>query len=227
MATDVERSGEQGDELEGGAGADGGAPGADGQEAPAPGGGAPPALIESDQFQTPRWFFDALHRKYNFQHDLCARAENALLPRFYSLEDSALEHEWWPSWMNDASMGAEGWDWCNPPYSKPNLDLFTTKARLEMKYGWAGVFLVPATPGAGWFQRNVFGGASVVSSGGTNPAEPELRGYWFKLEPIGGGTITVTFLARRLAFFNPFRPEVKDSAKADSCLIEWRPRRLC
>ena len=119
------------------------------------------------------------------------------------------------------------WDWLNPPYSRGNLERFTLKARQEVEKGWAGVLLVPATPGAGWFQKNILRGHDVAGGGSTNPAEPrDLQGFELKLNG-NGYRITVRLLSRRVGFWKDGKPMPKNSsAKTDSALIEYRPRRL-
>lgn len=123
---------------------------------------------------------------------------------------------WWP----DACR----WLWDNPPYSKPNLHLFTAKAREEARRGAAIVQLVPATVGAGWFQDNVMHGVDI-----TDKRMIRNEGHLNGLELVGSGgdfRVTVRFLRRRINFFNPLKDTDNNSAKTDSMLIEWRPRRL-
>jgi hypothetical protein len=145
---------------------------------------------------------------------LAARKENAKCELFYSREMSALDVPW----------EVPGWSWCNPPYSRGNLEAFTAKARRECeRWGWRGVLLVPATVGAGWFQKNVLRGHDVIGGGSSNPASPLLDGYDLRLQG-NNYFVTVRFLRRRVGFWKDGKPMPKNSsAKTDSCLIEWRP----
>lgn len=178
------------------------------------------ALIESDQFETPDHIFLPLQTKYRFNLDLAATKENSKCGRVrcFTAEDSALTKDW-------AEYGGEDWMWCNPPYSKPNLHAFTEKARQEVVRGAALVMLVPATPGAGWFQNHIFFGHDLYEGGAVNPNEPMwLHGYELKLRG-NGYLLKVRFLRKRVSFWQGGKPS-KHGAATDSCLIEWRPRRL-
>ncbi|MDX2014194.1 MAG: DNA N-6-adenine-methyltransferase [Myxococcaceae bacterium] len=184
------------------------------------GDGALAALKESDQWETPQPLFDALDRQYRFKRDLFATQANAKARHFFTIDDNALAIDWHVAKWEDA-----GWDFANPPYSKPNLTRVMAKAREEVQRGWAGVLLVPATPGTAWFQDFVLRGHDVMASGGSNPAEPELEGYWFKMAGTGY-QVKVTFLKGRVTFWRNGAPAKEATAKTDSCVIEWRPRRL-
>jgi site-specific DNA-methyltransferase (adenine-specific) len=67
-------------------------------------------------YQTPKPLFDKLHREFHFTVDACASAGNALLPRFWSVEDDALRQDWSKEIV-----------FCNPPFN--NLAPFLFKAR--------------------------------------------------------------------------------------------------
>lgn len=183
-------------------------------------------MIESDQAETPKALWDMLDRKYVFGRDLAASSRNAKCMAHFTLEDSALKHRWTVQMVDGQPVKYQLWDWCNPPYSRGNLDAFTAKAREEVAMGWAGVLLIPATPGAQWFQRHVLHGHDVLSGESVNPASESLLQGWELRLGGNGYQLRVRFLMRRVKFFNPFRPDVKDGAKTDSCLIEYRPRRL-
>lgn len=188
------------------------------------GDGALAPLKESDQYETPQPLFDALDRKYRFKRDLFATAQNRKALSYFTMQDDAFLQDWS---LHTRVEGAEvRWDFANPPYSKPNLARVMAKAKLEVQRGWAGVLLVPATPGAGWFHDHIMRGCDVMASGSSNPAEPELEGYWFKMQG-NGYQVTVTFLRGRVGFWKNGAPAKEATAKTDSMIIEWRPRRLC
>jgi len=158
--------------------------------------------------------------------DLAATRENSKCGslRCYTREDDALRQHW----AEDIARGdgGERWLWNNPPYSKPNLPLFTAKAREECRLGAAIVQLVPATVDAGWFQDNVFYGGDIVTKRVVRNVGP-LDGTEIEMVMPGGFLCTVRFLRRRIQFFNPHRDVDGESAKTGSAIIEWRPRRLC
>ena len=60
----------------------------------------------------------------------------------YTIEDDGLKKEW------------RGRVWCNPPYSRGNINKFIDKALYEAKEnGVRSVFLVRFDPTAKWFQK--------------------------------------------------------------------------
>lgn len=63
-------------------------------------------LDSVDDRRTPREFFETLHKEFAFTIDVAASADNALLPRFFSLREDAFRRGW-----------AGERVWCNPPYS--------------------------------------------------------------------------------------------------------------
>lgn len=93
---------------------------------------------KSDEWSTPQELFDLLHSKFNFTLDACASDLNHLLPRYYTIIDSALDH----SWDNEVIF-------CNPPYS--SISNFISKALGSSNS--LCVFLVPARTDTVWFHR--------------------------------------------------------------------------
>lgn len=171
--------------------------------------GAVDVAKESDEWATPWAFFKALDEKYHFAFDLCASPTNAKCSNYWTKEDDALKL------IPELAPNGE-WLWCNPPYSKPNLPAFT-KALRDMAHIARTVMLVPATPGAGWFQDNVLGGADLVNylSIDRGPLEGKVLQFSGRL-----CRIEVNFLRGRLNF------EMREgtSAKTDSALVRYFPR---
>lgn len=91
-------------------------------------------------------------------------------------------------------LGHGGVTFFNPPYSKPNLHLWTRKATEEAARGWEGVGLVPAFTADGWFVRNVWASAQAIA-----------------------------FCRGRIKFWENGRPG-KSCARFSSCLPYWGPR---
>lgn len=92
-----------------------------------------------DWRKTPRDFFDHLHCRYRFTVDAAASADNALLPRFWSVEDSGLRHDW-----NGERV------WCNPPYS--SIDPWVMKAH-DTTSGLVAMLLPANRTEQKWWQR--------------------------------------------------------------------------
>ena len=110
------------------------------------------ALFSStkDNWGTPQWLFDLLHERYQFEVDLFASKEDALLP-FYI--DDAFNVDW-----QEYARGKTGFG--NPPYraKKP-----TTWDFVKLAYDWAykkkdpvpSVLLIPARTDTKVFINNV------------------------------------------------------------------------
>jgi len=101
---------------------------------------------EVDDRATDPAVFAWLHARFGFTVDAAASEGNARLPRFWTAADDALAQPW-----------AGERIWCNPPYSSPNLSVWTDKARAEHAAGCPLiVMIVPANrTDQGWWQRNV------------------------------------------------------------------------
>lgn len=76
--------------------------------------------------------------------DVCATADNAKAPRFYTKNQNALMQDW----ARDADGSAA---WMNPPYS--DIEPFIVKALEESARGLVVVALLPARTDRPWFHR--------------------------------------------------------------------------
>lgn len=105
-----------------------------------------------DEWRTPPFVFEFLHRRHRFDIDLAATKENALLPcEYLTAADNALTHEW-------GRIATAGY--LNPPYS--NVDPWLEKAIEEARRGFTTVCLLPAPNGEDRYGRFVFDAASEV-----------------------------------------------------------------
>ena len=98
-----------------------------------------------DTWQTPDWLFNYLDKLFKFNLDVCASAENAKCEKYYTEQESCLDHDW--------SEKADLFDmaWCNPPYSKP--DLFIRRAAsMCRRFSIGTVMLLPADTSTLWFR---------------------------------------------------------------------------
>lgn len=92
-------------------------------------------LSLSDEWETPSEIYIWLINKYKFNPtlDVCATDNNAMLDNFYTKETDALKQKW------------DKENWCNPPNSKPNKELFMKKASEEfLEHGNKTLMIVPA-----------------------------------------------------------------------------------
>lgn len=94
--------------------------------------GEVPKGFNRNNYETPHWFFRALHKEFKFSWDLCSTKEAAKCKNFFSPVEDALSQDWFL---------LDGWLWINPPYSplKPWLE----KMQMEAQLGAKIVALVP------------------------------------------------------------------------------------
>lgn len=101
----------------------------------------------NDEWGTPDWVFQLAHKiEPIFTFDAACNRGNCLLSEQESFGDSLLV-DWY-------GVSYEQAVWCNPPYSRGNINKFIDKALYEAKEnGVRSVFLVRFDPTAKWFQR--------------------------------------------------------------------------
>lgn len=89
-------------------------------------------------YETPRYIFEKLNKKFNFVFDLAASSQNTKCPKFFSKSDDSLSQDW-------TSCG-EGFLWCNPPYRA--IKPWVRKAWEEMQKGAKICMLIPTSLGS-------------------------------------------------------------------------------
>ena len=105
---------------------------------------------KNDSWETPQELFEQACVKYNVNPtlDVCATAQNAKFPKYYTINHNALSQEWNESFF------------MNPPYSE--IDTWMAKAyEQHKKYNVDGIILVFAKTGTQWWHRYVEGKADV------------------------------------------------------------------
>ena len=86
----------------------------------------------TDMWATPQDLFDELNAEHHFTLDVCAVAENAKCPRYYSPADDGLMQDW------------VGVCWMNPPYGRDMIK-WLEKAKYEADlFGVTTACLIPA-----------------------------------------------------------------------------------
>jgi len=55
---------------------------------------SPPAGFHSSEWSTPPTLFQALDAEFHFTLDVCATADNAKCPKFFTLEQDGLKEDW-------------------------------------------------------------------------------------------------------------------------------------
>ena len=94
---------------------------------------------KSAEWETPPDFFARYAEIYDFDIDVCATGENAMLPKYWTKEDDALAQDW-------RGMTC----WMNPPYGR-EIAKIVKKAWEEAQKGATVVCLVPARPDTAWW----------------------------------------------------------------------------
>jgi len=95
----------------------------------------------TDEWATPQWLFDALHREFAFTLDPCATRENAKCARFFTREDDGLAQDWRGEVV-----------FMNPPYGAA-IGRWMQKAFESADGGATVVCLVPARTDTAWWHR--------------------------------------------------------------------------
>jgi len=174
-----------------------------------------PALFSSatDEWETPDDLFQGLHAVFKFTRDVCATAENAKRPKYWTKADDALSKKW------------RGVCWCNPPYGEPenacpdmNAPLDQCKKCCQKR----GHHNPKYRPGIGdWVKKAATataGGATVVM---LLPARTDTRWFhqWIWCEALGGPYkgVSLRFIRGRLRFGG-----AKNSAPFPSMIVVFR-----
>lgn len=103
-----------------------------------------------DRWRTPLYVFNPLNAIFNFTLDPSCDVHSALCNKYYTeLEDGLIQ-----DWSNEVVF-------CNPPYSRGNIDKWMEKCYLESLKGSIIVALIPVSTSAKWWHKYVIGKASI------------------------------------------------------------------
>lgn len=142
---------------------------------------------KSAEWETPPDFFAKYANLYQFDVDVCATDENALLPNYWTLADDALKQDW-----------AGKTCWMNPPYGR-EIGAFMKKAWEESQNGATVVCLVPARTDTAWWHDYAMKGEIEFVRGRLkfiNRTFPSWRPDGnFKISPAGFPSAVVVFKA--------------------------------
>jgi len=198
---------------------------------------------KSDEFWSPRDVVTALAESNSAPYavDLAANARNAVAPKWIgrgearlpvhgvgdreaveTTQDGSLAFDW-----ADAIAICDGPGWCNPPFSQPNLKLFTEKAwQAGPRLRYPLDMLVPVSPRAasrdqegrpvGWFARVWEGEVEGYHAINFGP----LRGQVLRLR-CEGYLKELLFFGYSLRFLEDGRPT--DAALGSHMMIRLRP----
>ena len=99
-------------------------------------------MSKRQDWETPQFLFDALHKEFGFEVDVCAKAENAKCKDFFTEADDGLNQTW------------RGVCWMNPPYGR-GIEAWMQKAFESSFEGALVVCLIPARPDTRWWHKYV------------------------------------------------------------------------
>ena len=103
-------------------------------------------------WRTPAKVFDYFDKKFNFDLDAAASPHNALCPKYYTSEDSALDKTW-------HSIGTRVW--VNPPYGR-EIGVWIKKCKQESEKGCIVAALIFARTDTRWWHDHIMGSATMV-----------------------------------------------------------------
>lgn len=185
--------------------------------------------FNTDETETPLELFEVLNQTKRFCIDIFTNGKNSLVPgSFFTPTTDAMANEW-PRLKKtelDDPYALFGWCWANPPYSRGWLGRFVEKCIEQAKRGSGIVALIPATPGAGWFNEGILRRCDVLDGFRVDKG-PLVKGYALSMQGMGYRQ-EVMFLAGRVAFNPPqgWPADEKWSSPArDSILWTLEPRR--
>jgi len=92
---------------------------------------------------TPKEFFEPLRKEFDLKIDSAASADNAMLPRYWSIENSAFENDWIVERI-----------WCNPPYGRS--EIYKWVKRCATSGASVVVALLPARTDTRWFHDFIY-----------------------------------------------------------------------
>lgn len=93
----------------------------------------------TDEWPTPKGFFDGLNKEFRFTLDPCATSENATCREFFCREQDGLAQDW-----------SHHRIFCNPPYGR-EISRWAEKCFRSSQAGALVVLLVPARTDTRWF----------------------------------------------------------------------------
>lgn len=104
-------------------------------------------LRDDDYYETPPELFAKLTKVFGpFDLDVCAQFETAKVPDYYSIDEGT----------DALSLPWSRFNFCNPPYSRGNKDLFIKKACEVAKEGCRTTIIIPARVGTATYKEFIW-----------------------------------------------------------------------
>lgn len=105
---------------------------------------------KSDEWSTPKDFFDDINKEFNFNLDPCCTKDNHKCDTYYTIYDNGLEKKW----------GGGYRVFCNPPYSK--ISEWVAKAFYETRNdNTLVVLLIPSRTDTKYFHDYIYNRAEI------------------------------------------------------------------
>lgn len=98
----------------------------------------------TDEWATPKLFYEELNKEFNFTLDPCSTKENHKCKKYYTKEDDGLSKSWGGEIV-----------FMNPPYGK-EISKWVQKAYNENKNGAEIVCLLPSRTDTRWFHDFIY-----------------------------------------------------------------------
>lgn len=99
----------------------------------------------TDEWATPKDFFDTLNEEFDFTLDPCATTDNAKCDKFYTKEQDGLKQDWSGERV-----------FCNPPYGKVIGDWVKKCSEEAKKPNTTVVALIPARTDTRYFHEYIY-----------------------------------------------------------------------
>lgn len=114
--------------------------------------------MDKDTYCTPNWVLEPVYTFFGqIDLDPCS-GEGSIVKSVekFTKEDDGLTQIWGNGYTEITTV------FCNPPYSKPSLGLWSDKCSESPFLNLETLLLVPAYTSAAWFQNNVFSTATSI-----------------------------------------------------------------
>ena len=111
--------------------------------------------FDKDSYRTPRYVFNAMDRRFKFDLDACASAENALCEYYVDKATDITKQ----STIDGIDLGMRVW--MNPPYSTPG-PFVEASIKLMTERDCVVVMLLPADKSTKWFRVALSAATEVI-----------------------------------------------------------------
>lgn len=140
----------------------------------------------SDEWGTPRPFYEWLDAQLHFTVDVCASPTNRKHPRFWTRRDNGLVQ----SWEGETA-------WCNPPYGRAIGEWVRRARDAALRERAFAALLVPARVDTDWWRTYVMTGDRAAGRLVRSCYVPDTGVWWLRWEGLVTG---IYHHPERLAF---------------------------